>query len=93
MVNDADGGEYPTRAVYDEVREPELLAWTEVGSGMRVRAQFVDLGGDRTEVRIHQTNVPAAFSTAEAQAGFRSSLDRFDAYLAGVTRGAATGDT
>ena len=55
MVNDADGSEYPTRAVYDEVREPELLAWTESHSGMRVTTQFVALGPDRTEVRIHQT--------------------------------------
>ena len=36
MVNDTDGSEYPTRAVYDEVREPELLAWTESSSGMQV---------------------------------------------------------
>ena len=36
MVNDADGSEYPTRAVYDEVRPPELLVWTESPSGMRV---------------------------------------------------------
>ena len=44
MVNDADGSEYPTHAVYDEVREPELLAWTETHSGMRVRTEFVALG-------------------------------------------------
>ena len=44
MVNDADGSEYPTRAVYDEVRAPELLVWTESHSGMRVRSEFVALG-------------------------------------------------
>ena len=83
MVNDADGSEYPTRAVYDEVREPELLVWTESHSGMRVRSEFVALGPDRTEVRIQQTYVPEAFLAPEAQAGFLSSLDRFAAYLAG----------
>ncbi len=71
--------------MYDEVREPELLAWTESHSGMRVRSEFVALGPDRTEVRIHQTFVPEALLAPEAQAGFRSSLDRFDAYLGRVT--------
>ncbi|MGA2474068.1 MAG: SRPBCC domain-containing protein [Acidimicrobiales bacterium] len=84
MVNDADGSEYPTRAVYDEVREPELLAWTESSSGMQVTTQFVALGPDRTEVRIHQRFVPEALLAPEARAGFLTALDRFDAYLGGV---------
>jgi uncharacterized protein YndB with AHSA1/START domain len=82
MVSDADGSEYPTRAVYDEVRPPELLVWTDPRSGMRVSSEFVALGPDRTEVRIHQERVPAPMTTDEAQAGFLSSLDRFAAYLA-----------
>ncbi len=84
MVNDADGSEYPTRAVYDEVREPELLAWTESHSGMQVTTHFVALGPARTEVRIHQRFVPEALLAAEVQAGFLSSLDRFAAYLGGL---------
>ena len=71
MVNDADGSEYPTRAVFDEVRPPELLVWTESHSGMRVRSEFVALGPDRTEVRIHQTYVPEAFSGARGAGGVR----------------------
>ncbi len=86
MVNDTDGGEYATHAVFDEVREPELLAWTETHSGMRVRTEFVALGPNRTEVRIHQTYVPEAFLAPEAQTGFVTSLDRFGAYLGRVTR-------
>ncbi len=86
MVNDADGSEYPTRAIYDEVREPELLVWTESHSGMQVRTQFVALGPERTEVRIHQRYVPEAFLAPEAQEGFLSSLDRFDAYLGRLSR-------
>jgi uncharacterized protein YndB with AHSA1/START domain len=82
MVNDADGSEYHTRAVYDEVRPPELLAWTETHSGMRVRVDFVEDGPDRTEVRIRQTRVPEPMLAPEAQAGFLTSLDRFAAYLA-----------
>ena len=81
MVNDADGSQYPTRAVYDEVRDPELLAWTESSSGMQVTTEFVALGPDRTEVRIHQRFVPEALLAPEAQAGFLTALDRFDSYL------------
>jgi hypothetical protein len=51
---------------------------------MRVRSEFVALGPDRTEVRIHQTYVPEAFLAPEFQAGFLSSLDRLDTYLAGL---------
>jgi uncharacterized protein YndB with AHSA1/START domain len=82
MVNDADGNEYATHAVYDEVRPPELLVWTEAHSGMRVRVVFSELGPERTEVRIHQTRVPEQMLLADVQAGFLSSLDRFAAYLA-----------
>jgi uncharacterized protein YndB with AHSA1/START domain len=84
MVNDADGSEYPTRAVYDEVRPPELLAWTETRSGMRVRIEFLEHAPDRTEVRIHQTRVPEPMRAPAAQAGFLTALDRFAAYLAGL---------
>jgi uncharacterized protein YndB with AHSA1/START domain len=82
MVNDADGSEFPTRAIYDEVTAPERLVWTDPDSGMRVTSEFVELGDERTEVRIHQVKGPEAISSAEAQAGFLSSLDRFAAYLA-----------
>ena len=82
MVNDADGAEYPTRGVYTVVDEPERLVWEEPDAGMITTSVFVDLGDGRTEVRIHQTNVPEQFRGPDAQAGFKSSLDRFAAYLA-----------
>ena len=85
MVNDADGSQYPTRAVYVEVVEPERLVWTESHSGMTVTATFTDLGGGRTEVHIRQTNVPEAFRSPQAQAGFLTSLDRFAAYLSDLS--------
>lgn len=85
MVNDRDGSNYPTHAIYDEVRPPELLSWTETHSGMKVITQFVAVGPERTEVRIHQRYVPEAFMNAEAQRGFLTSLDRFGAHLARVT--------
>jgi uncharacterized protein YndB with AHSA1/START domain len=81
MVNDADGSEYPTRAVYIDVTEPERLVWTEPQTGMTTTATFLDLDQGGTEVRIHQTNVPEPFRTPDAQAGFLTSLDRFAAYL------------
>jgi uncharacterized protein YndB with AHSA1/START domain len=81
MVNDENGEQYPTAGVFLELERPSVLAWGEP-SGMQNRSTFIDLGDGRTEVRIHQTNVPAMFRTPEAQAGMATSLDRFAAYLA-----------
>lgn len=85
MVNDADGSTYPTSARYLEVEAPERLSWVEDQSGMTVTATFTDLGDDRTQVDIHQTNVPAAMLNPDAQAGFLTSLDRFAAHLTQLT--------
>jgi|GEM_PF-250915 uncharacterized protein (TIGR03083 family) len=85
MVNDADGSTYPTSAVYLEVSEPERLVWHEKHSGVTTTTTFVDLGGSRTEVRIRQTNVPDAFRSPEAQAGFLTSLDKLAGHL-GTTK-------
>ncbi|HSZ35692.1 MAG TPA: SRPBCC domain-containing protein [Acidimicrobiales bacterium] len=93
MVNDRDGSRYPTHAVYDEVRPPELLSWTETHSGMKVVTQFVPLGPDRTEVRIHQRYVPEAFMAPEARAGFLTSLDRLAAHLGRVAAPSSRYDT
>ncbi|GLY82354.1 SRPBCC family protein [Actinoallomurus iriomotensis] len=86
MVSDADGGTYTMRAVYTEVSRPHRLGWIEPGveGGMHTTITFTDLGDGRTEVVTHQTNVPEAYRSAEARAGFATSLDRFDAYLAGL---------
>jgi uncharacterized protein YndB with AHSA1/START domain len=86
MVNDADGSTYPTSARYLEVSPPERLSWIEDHSGMTVTATFTDLGDDRTQIDIEQTNVPAPMMTPEAQAGFLTSLDRFASHLARLTR-------
>lgn len=85
MVSDADGTEYAMRAVYVEVAEPERLVWTEPGTGVTTTSTFRDLGGTRTEVTIHQVNVPEAYRSPQARAGFSTSLDRFAAYLAQVS--------
>jgi uncharacterized protein YndB with AHSA1/START domain len=80
MVSD-DGGSYTMRAVYAEIVPPERIVWTEPGTGMTTTSTFTDLGGARTEVRIHQANVPDYARSPEAQAGLLTSLDRFAAYL------------
>ena len=86
MVSDADGATYAMRATYVEIERPERLVWVEsdVVGGLRTTITFVDLGDGRTEVITHQTNVPAEYRTAEAQAGFATSLDRFDDYIVGL---------
>ena len=81
MVNDADGSEHRMSCVYVEIVEPEKLVWIEPEHEMTTTSTFIDLGDGRTEVRIHQTNVPAMFVNEHAQKGFESSLDRFNAYV------------
>ena len=44
MVNEADGNEYPTDAVYDEVRPPERLSWTEAELGHAGRVGLRGVG-------------------------------------------------
>jgi uncharacterized protein YndB with AHSA1/START domain len=85
MVNDADGSTYPTSARYLEVSAPERLSWVEDASGMTVTITFTELDGDRTQVEIEQTNVPAPMMEPANQAGFLTSLDRFAAHLARLT--------
>lgn len=89
MVNDSDGATYTMRAVFVDVRRPDLLSWEEpdVEGGMRTTVTFADLGDGTTEVVTHQTNVPEMYLSPEAQAGMQTSLDRFDAYLAELAAG------
>lgn len=90
MVSDADGGRYTMRAVYVEVQRPSRLVWTEPGAagagGMTTTITFTDLGDGRTEVVTHQTNMPEAFLSPQARAGFATSLDRFAEYVAAAAR-------
>jgi hypothetical protein len=51
---------------------------------MTTAVTFRDLEGGRTEVTIHQTNVPEMYRTPEAQAGMQSSFDRFAAYVRSI---------
>jgi len=87
MVNEADGSTYTMRAVYVEITRPERLVWVEadVEGGMRTTITFVDLRDGRTEVITRQTNLPDAYRSPQAQAGFATSLDRFDVYVAALT--------
>jgi len=83
MVNDVDGSTYTMRATYVEVERPHRLVWIEpdVRGGMKTTITFTALPDGRTEVVTHQTNVPAEYMSAQARAGFQTSLDRFDSYL------------
>jgi uncharacterized protein YndB with AHSA1/START domain len=84
MVSDSDGSRYTMRAVYDEITEPERIVWSE-DSGAITTSTFTDLGDGRTEVRIRQRNVPEAFRSPAARAGFVTSLDRLAAHLSLLT--------
>ena len=91
MVDDGSGDEYPMRAVFVEFAAPERLAWSEpdVEGGMTTSLTFTDLGDGRTEVVVHQTNVPEMYRSPEAQAGMQSSFDKFAAYVSTLARSSA----
>lgn len=84
MVLDATGDQFPNHGVYVEIDPPAKLSFREEGAaeGMMSSMTFTDLGNDRTEVVVHQTNVPPMYRTPEAMAGMDASLDRFVAFLA-----------
>lgn len=87
MVSVADGSQYTMRAVFLAVERPERLVWREpaVEGGMITTITFTDLGDGRTEVVTHQTNVPSHYGSADAMAGFETSLRRFADYVATIT--------
>ena len=82
MVADDGSWQAPTKAEFLEVVAPERLSWREFESGMVTTSTFTDLGDGRTRIVIHETDVPAAFRSEEALAGFVTSLDRMEQYLA-----------
>ena len=84
MVSDNGLHEHVMRAVFTAVERPTRLAWREPESGMLTTITFRDLGDGRTEVITHQTHVPAFIRSAPAQAGFKTSLDRFERYIAAL---------
>ena len=81
VVADEDGAEYPMSATYLEVAEPEKLSFTVNGAGLTSTLTFADVDG-RTELTVHQTDVPAMLRTPEAVAGLHSSFDQLVVHLA-----------
>ena len=86
MVNDETGEQFANLAEYVEIDPPARLAFREKGNaeGMTTIIDFIDQGDGTTLTITHQINVPAMFASPEAQAGMRSSFDRFDGYLAAL---------
>jgi uncharacterized protein YndB with AHSA1/START domain len=82
IVSDDSGDAYPFRSVFLEIVEPERFTFREVESGLISASTFTDLGTSRTRVEIHQTNVPLAYRSPEALAGFLTTLDLLAAHLA-----------
>ncbi len=75
-------GSHRMVATFTEVLPPERLAWVEPASGMHTTSTLTDLGDGSTELVIHQRHVPEAMRSPEARAGFLTSLDKLEGYLA-----------
>ncbi len=80
-------GSYRMVATFTEVVPPERLAWVEASSGMHTTSELNDLRDGTTEVVIHQRHVPEAMRSPEARAGFLTSLDKLEEYLAHLVQG------
>jgi hypothetical protein len=63
---------------------PSIGACGRRGTTGPTTVTFLDQGDGTTEVVTHQARVPAPFLSPEAQRGFLTSLDRCDAYVAGL---------
>ncbi len=75
-------GDFRMIATFTEVVPPQRLSWIESDSGMHTTGTLTDLGDGSTEVVIHQRHVPEPMRSAEARAGFLTSLDKLDEHLA-----------
>jgi uncharacterized protein YndB with AHSA1/START domain len=82
MVDHESGEEHHMVAVYGEIDPPSKLVFTEQNMGLVNTTTLVDRGDGTTEVTIHQANLPAGMLNDEVLAGFCSSLERNEAYLA-----------
>ncbi len=80
-------GSHRMVATFTEVVPPERLAWVESETGMHTTSTLTDHGNGRTEVVIHQRNVPEAMRVPEARAGFLTSLDKLEEHLAHLMQG------
>src|SRR4051812_5088317 len=79
-------GEHRMAATFTEVVPPERLAWLEPASGVHTTGTLTDLGDGSTEVVIHQRHVPESMRSADARAGFLTSLDKLEEHLAALIR-------
>jgi uncharacterized protein YndB with AHSA1/START domain len=80
-------GSHRMVATFTEVDPPDRLAWVEPANGMVTTTTLEDVGDDATAVVIHQRFVPEAMRSADARAGFLTSLDKLDEHLARLMNG------
>jgi uncharacterized protein YndB with AHSA1/START domain len=80
-------GSHRMVATLTEVVPPERLAWVESATGMHTTSTLHDLGDGRTEVVIHQRNVPETMRLPESRAGFLTSLDKLEEHLTRLMEG------
>ncbi|WP_051837672.1 SRPBCC family protein [Streptomyces sp. NRRL WC-3742] len=84
MTVDEGGQSFPVSMVITEFVPNELIALKEEAVGMRSTMTFKDLGDGRTELVLHQEDVPEMYRGPEAEAGLNSSFDRLVEYLSSL---------
>ncbi|MBT2587659.1 SRPBCC domain-containing protein [Arthrobacter sp. ISL-95] len=86
IVSDSDGSVYETHSVFLEIDRPERLVWQEGHTGMTVFVTLTALSQGKTRLDLRQTNVPAVVRLPRNRAGFKTTLDKFAAYLLNLSK-------
>jgi uncharacterized protein YndB with AHSA1/START domain len=87
IVSGSDGSTYETHSVFIVVDRPDRLVWQEKHSGMTVFVTLTALDPGKTRLHLRQTNVPDEVRLPENQSGFKTTLDKFSAYLLNLSKG------
>jgi uncharacterized protein YndB with AHSA1/START domain len=75
-----DGTAYPKRGEYLEIDEPHRIVFTEPDTGITTTITLVARAG-RTELTVHQTDVPPQLATPQAESGLTTMIRRLEALL------------
>lgn len=85
MTVDETGDSFPVSMVITEFVPNELIGLKEESVGMSSTMTFKDLGDGRSEIVLHQADVPEMYRSPEAEAGLNSSFDRLVEHLSSLS--------
>jgi uncharacterized protein YndB with AHSA1/START domain len=81
----AGAGEFTYKGIYDEIVEPEKIAWHADfdATTTRVLAEFLELRNAQTKLVLTQTGFPSQMIRDTVSKGTNESFDKLDSLLVG----------